>query len=179
MRMRRANQSSRSDDDSPPIGHRTAELRGLSYHCAIAERLDHALIADALVQLRRWRDEGRIHPRHADRWAELLAGPRGQLVETLRADDEHAAALRQSSPFAGMLDEPSRRSAYHRVDAMTTEPFDIDRKTWQSLDAEKRRLLRPAGLSIEEKLRRGQRLSTQAAALRRAIIHDEPSVRRS
>ncbi|HXE43925.1 MAG TPA: hypothetical protein VN635_01895 [Conexibacter sp.] len=62
---------------------------------------------------------------------------------------------------------------------MTTEPFDIDRKTWQSLDAEKRRLLRPTGLSIEEKLRRGQRLSAQAAMLRRAIVRDEPPVRRS
>jgi hypothetical protein len=61
---------------------------------------------------------------------------------------------------------------------MANEPFDIDRRTWQSLDAEKRRLLRPAGLSIEEKLRRGQRLSAQAAALRRGIIRDEPPVRR-
>lgn len=165
----------------PATGHRTAELRSLAYHRAIADRLDDATVADALVQLRRWRDEGRIHPHYADRWTELLSGPRKQLLAALRANDEHAAALRQSSPFAGMLDawEPRRQAAYHRVDAMTTQPFDIDRETWQSLDAEKRRLLRPAGLSIEEKLRRGQHLSAQAAALRRAIVRDEPSVRRS
>lgn len=52
----------------------------------------------------------------------------------------------------------------------------IDRSAWAQLNAEKRRLLRPTGLSIEEKLRRGQRLSAQAAALRRGIIRDEPPV---
>jgi hypothetical protein len=61
---------------------------------------------------------------------------------------------------------------------MATDPLPIDRETWQALGAEKRRLLRPAGLSLEEKLRRGQRLSAQAAALRRSIVRDEPPVRR-
>ncbi len=180
MRNQRASQSQRgSGHGPPPAGHRTAELRGLAYHRSIAERLDDALTADALVQLRRWRDEGCIHQRYVDRWAELLTGPRAQLRTALQADDEDAATLRQSSPFAGLLDEPSRRSAYHRVEAMTTEPFDIDRKTWRSLDAEQRRLLSTTGLSIEEKLQRGQRLSSQAAALRRAIVRDEPRDRRS
>lgn len=110
MRARHGAWPSRAGGDGPPTGHRTAELRGLAYHRTIAERLDDALIADALVQLHRWRDEGRIHPRYADRWAELLNGPREQLAEALRADDEHAATLRQSSPFAGMLDELERRA---------------------------------------------------------------------
>ena len=111
LRRRRLDELAR--EDLPGIrgtGHRTAELRGLAYGRAIADRLDDTTVADALVQLRRWRDEGRIHPRYADRWAELLTGPREQLLETLRADDEHAAALRQSSPFAGMLDERERRA---------------------------------------------------------------------
>jgi hypothetical protein len=62
---------------------------------------------------------------------------------------------------------------------MTTEPSPIDRDTWKALDAEQRRLLRATGLTVEEKLRRGQRLSAQAAALRRAIVRDEPPARRS
>lgn len=61
---------------------------------------------------------------------------------------------------------------------MATDPPHIDRATWKALDAEQRRLLRPTGMSIEEKLRRGQRLSAQAAALRRAIVRDEPTARR-
>jgi len=55
----------------------------------------------------------------------------------------------------------------------------IDRAGWARIDAQQRRLLSVADASIEEKLRRGQRLSAQAAALRRAIIRDEPSARRA
>lgn len=51
---------------------------------------------------------------------------------------------------------------------------------WERIETEQRRLLAesPAG-TVEERLRRGQRLSAQAARLRRAIIGDEPSDARS
>ena len=62
------------------------------------------------MRLRRWRAAGRIHPRYADAWDELLRGPHDALRQRLRADDEEAAALRQSSPFAGLLDELERRA---------------------------------------------------------------------
>jgi hypothetical protein len=55
----------------------------------------------------------------------------------------------------------------------------MTRQQWQTLDAEQRRLLSTDGLSIEEKLRRGQRLSAQAAALRRSIVRHETPARRS
>jgi hypothetical protein len=45
---------------------------------------------------------------------------------------------------------------------------------WASLNAEKRLLLARLGDSIEDRLTRGQRLSAQAAALRRAIRDDRP-----
>ena len=89
--------------------HRGAELRGLAYHRAVADRLDDASVADALVRLRRWREDGRIHPRYADAWEALLSGPRSRLRRTLLTDDDEAAALRQSSPFAGALSEAERR----------------------------------------------------------------------
>lgn len=90
-------------------GHRAAEERGLAYHRAVARRLDDAIVADALARLRRWREEGRIHPRYADRWEELLSGSRTRLRAAMTADDDHGAALRQSSPLAGVLSEPERR----------------------------------------------------------------------
>ena len=62
---------------------------------------------------------------------------------------------------------------------MATDPFHIGRRAWSALEQEQRRLLSTAGMSIEEKLRRGQHLSAQAAALRRAIVRDEPPARRS
>lgn len=89
--------------------HRTADLRGLAYHHAVADRLDETIVADARVHLRRWREEGRIHRRYAETWEGLLAGSRKHLVQVLRADDDQAATLRQSSPFAGVLDEQERR----------------------------------------------------------------------
>jgi hypothetical protein len=55
---------------------------------------------------------------------------------------------------------------------------NLDRSAWAQLDAQQRELLSPADASIEERLRRGQRLSAQAAALRRAIVRDEPPARR-
>jgi hypothetical protein len=91
--------------------HRAAELRALDYHRAVARRLDDAVVADALVRLRRWREEGRIHPCYADAWEALLTGPRARLRAGITADDDEAAALRQSSPLAGALSEHERRRA--------------------------------------------------------------------
>ncbi|MBS1869165.1 MAG: hypothetical protein JSS99_05835 [Actinobacteria bacterium] len=94
-----------------PAGHRAAEQRGLDYHRAVARRLDDEVVADALVRLRRWQQEGRIHPRYADAWEALLSGPRRRLRAAITADDDEAAALRQSSPLAGALGERERREA--------------------------------------------------------------------
>lgn len=110
LRARRERTASRPSDDERPAGHRRAELRGLAYHRAVAERLDDAAVAEALVRLRRWRDEGRIHPRYGEAWEQLLTGPRAALVGALQSDDDHAAALRQSSPFTGLLGEHERRA---------------------------------------------------------------------
>jgi hypothetical protein len=107
LHARRGGGPRRANDAAP--GHRAAEERALAYHRAVARRLDEATVTDALLRLRRWREEGRIHPRYADRWERLLSGPRGRLRTALLADDDEAAALRQSSPFAGTLSEPERR----------------------------------------------------------------------
>lgn len=89
--------------------HRGAELRALAYHRAVAQSLDAGQVADARGRLRRWRHDGRIHPRHADAWAELLSRPLREIADTISRDDEQARDLRQNSPFAGALDEPTRR----------------------------------------------------------------------
>lgn len=91
--------------------HRSAEQRGLAYHQAVARQLDDTIVADAFVRLRRWREEGRIHPRYADMWEKLLTGPRAQLRRAIVAAGDEAAALRQSSPLAGALSEDERRRA--------------------------------------------------------------------
>jgi predicted transcriptional regulator len=91
------------------LGHRPAELRSLAYHRVIADRLDERLVEEARERLGRWRREERIHPRWARAWEEALGRPLPELAELLAADTELARALRQSSPFAGTLNEQERR----------------------------------------------------------------------
>lgn len=109
VRLRRAHRRHPADEDLVAVRANLERAAGPTVGRAATARM-LGVSQTALVQLRRWRDEGRIHPRYADRWAELLTGPRAQLLQVLRADDEPAATLRQSSPFAGMLDERERRA---------------------------------------------------------------------
>jgi hypothetical protein len=44
-------------------GHRAPEQRALACHRAVARRLDDELVADALLRLRRWREETTRRPR--------------------------------------------------------------------------------------------------------------------
>lgn len=96
--------------------HRGAELRALAYHRAIAQSLDAGKVADARGRLRRWRHDRRIHPRYADAWGELLGRPLREIAEAISRDDEHGRDLRQNSPFAGALDEASRRRVLAALD---------------------------------------------------------------
>ncbi|WP_049793390.1 MerR family transcriptional regulator [Conexibacter woesei] len=95
--------------------HRAAELRALAYHRAVARLLDDELVADARDRIRRWREERRIHPRYADHWETLLERPRDAIARELGADEPHLRDLRQSSPFAGTLDEATRRRVLDAV----------------------------------------------------------------
>jgi hypothetical protein len=71
--------------------------------------------ARARRKLRRWREEGRIDPRYAQAWEDVLAMPMAQIREVITADDERGRDLRQSSPLAGLLSEPERRRILEEV----------------------------------------------------------------
>lgn len=90
-------------------GHRPAELRALVFHRAIAWQLDGQLVTDAKRRLRRWHADRLIDPRLQESWATLLDQPLEEIRRTIKSDDQAAADLRQSSPFAGSLSEPERR----------------------------------------------------------------------
>lgn len=93
----------------PPRGHRTAEERSLAYHRVVAERLDEQMIDEARERIERLELERHLHPRHAERWRKLLARPLPEIARSISADDEEGRDLRQSSPFAGVLNEEERR----------------------------------------------------------------------
>lgn len=90
--------------------HRLAERRSLALHRAIAERLrrDPSLLTAARARLERWAASGEIHPRYGQAWRELIAGPLEELCAALGRDDERMRALRQSTPFAGVIDPRTR-----------------------------------------------------------------------
>lgn len=97
-------------------GHRVAELHALAYHRLVAERLDENLVDEARRRLRRWRQDGRIHPRWAEEWERILAMPLPRIAKAISADTKHARELRQSSPFAGALTEQERRRLLRAVE---------------------------------------------------------------
>ena len=101
-------------------GHRRADLRSLAYHRAVARSLDQGKVSAARARLQRWREEGRIADDWAERWERVLGQPLTEIAATIGADTPEAADLRQSSPFAGTLDEWTRRALLRAVDASST-----------------------------------------------------------
>lgn len=97
--------------------HRHPEMNSLAYHRLVADRLDPLLVDDARLRLGRWSKSGRIDPRWANEWRELLDRPIPEIAKALRSDRPRARELRQSSPFAGVLTEQERRRLAEAVEA--------------------------------------------------------------
>lgn len=95
--------------------HRRPELRSLAYHRILAPRLRRPMVDEARRKLGRWKDEGRIDPRYAEAWEEVLDLPMPEIRRAIAADDERGRDLRQNSPFAGLLSEPERRKILEEV----------------------------------------------------------------
>jgi hypothetical protein len=95
--------------------HRTPELRSLAYHRAIAPRLRRPTIDEAQRKLSRWKEDGKVDPRHAGAWEEVFAMPMSEIRKAITADDERGRDLRQNSPLAGLLSEPERRKILEKV----------------------------------------------------------------
>lgn len=89
--------------------HRTAELQSLAYHRLVAERLNKDIVEQARRRLARWQEAGRIDPRWAHEWEQLLARSVPNIARAIGADTPRARALRQTSPLVGVLTEQERR----------------------------------------------------------------------
>jgi hypothetical protein len=96
-------------------GHGRASARSLAYHRVLARRLRRSMVDEARHALFRWRDQGRIDPRYADRWEDVLSRPLTEIRRTLIDESSEADDLRQNSPFAGMLSEAERRRIISEV----------------------------------------------------------------
>lgn len=118
-RLASANPAGPSEASHYPLGvdaHELAEARSIAMHAAIAEKIarDPAIVERARSRLAQWARDGAIHPVYAARWRELLEQPLDALALRLVADDDAMRALRQSTPFVGVLD-PRERWAIRRA----------------------------------------------------------------
>jgi hypothetical protein len=105
----------RREPTGEDVGHDRAAARSLAYHRAVAQRLRRPMVDEARHVLFRWRRQGRIDERYADRWDQLLARPLAEIRRAMVAESSDADDLRQTSPFAGMLSEAERRRIIDEV----------------------------------------------------------------
>jgi hypothetical protein len=99
-------------------GHRRIDERSLAMHRAIAEKLREKpdLLAIARENLDRWQaDAGRSGP-YLREWRRILDLPLDEVLALMVREDERTTALRQSSPFAGILEPAERWAIYARFE---------------------------------------------------------------
>jgi hypothetical protein len=96
--------------------HRLAEERSLALHRAVLARIegDPSVLDRARTNVKAMLAEGRS-PHYARAWEEILAGPMSRLRDVLVADSEEARALRQATPFAGVVGARERWAIWRRV----------------------------------------------------------------
>ncbi len=98
--------------------HRIAEARSLAYHLEVAGRLATRpeLLERARDRVQAWLADGRS-PWYAARWQAILAQGTDAVVRILVDPGEDATALRQASPFAGVLSPRERWRLWREVRA--------------------------------------------------------------
>ena len=97
--------------------HRLAEERSIALHREVAAilRNDPSKLEIARERVRGWQRDGRVHPHYADAWARAIAGPFDDLLNLLVDESENARALRQSTPFSGIVDPRTRWRIWREV----------------------------------------------------------------
>jgi hypothetical protein len=95
-------------------GHQRIDRRSLALHRAIADKL-HAqpdLLEIAHRNLDRWSQQNGGSQPYWDSWRELLKLPLEDLLKTIVEESERMTALRQATPFAGVLSPAERWAVY-------------------------------------------------------------------
>jgi hypothetical protein len=97
--------------------HAVAEDVSLELHRAVAQRLleDPALVERARERVAGWLRDGSVATPYAEAWQAVLAGPVEAVARFLEDPGEKACQMRQTSPFAGVLDPRTRWSIWRRA----------------------------------------------------------------
>ena len=94
---------------------RRLDARSLALHCMIARKIarEPKLLDIARRKLERWTERSTGHaPKYITQWQALLDEPWPQLAAFITSFSARAIRLRQSSPFAGVLDPRERKRIY-------------------------------------------------------------------
>jgi len=95
-------------------GHQRIDRRSLALHRAIAAKLlaNPELLEIARANLDRWSLAGGRSQPYWDAWREILKRPLPELLQLIVEESERMTAMRQATPFAGVL-EPAERWAIY------------------------------------------------------------------
>jgi hypothetical protein len=99
---------------SPLRGHERIDRRSIALHRAIGEKLRvrPELLDIARDNLERWsRSSDRPQP-YWDAWREILNRPLPEILSLMVEESERMTAMRQMTPFAGVLDPKERWAIY-------------------------------------------------------------------
>lgn len=98
--------------------HRRAEARSLAYHRVVAERLvtDPTVLARARARVRAWVERQPETP-YVRGWDAVLRRSPSEIAAFLTEEGDVATELRQSTPFAGVLDPRERWRIWRSVGA--------------------------------------------------------------
>lgn len=97
-------------NEDPTNPHRIAEARSLALHREVARVLRErpAVLETVRARVERWRQEGSgAHP-YAEAWSRVLSRDLDSIEAFITDPGQTARDLRQSSPFAGILDPRAR-----------------------------------------------------------------------
>ncbi len=97
--------------------HRLAELRSLAYHREVARRFraEPSLADRAREKVLGLLATGGIHKEYAAEWVEILSLPAEEACARFLADDDRGVALRQTTPFTGLMPAKDRWALWKHV----------------------------------------------------------------
>ena len=97
--------------------HRMAEERSLALHHAVAARLrsDPSLLDAARRRVREWAGRGDVSRFYVEEWERVLGGSVEEVCALLVDPSERARALRQVTPFAGVVGPRERWRIWREV----------------------------------------------------------------
>jgi hypothetical protein len=95
-------------------GHERIDQRSIVLHRAIAEKLRASpeLLKIAHDNLSRLSQKGGRSQPYWDAWREILTRPMPEILQQLTEDGEYMRALRQATPFSGVLSPSERWAVY-------------------------------------------------------------------